>query len=194
MLVVWKENRSKKFSVKSAYQVAQRMRELDRVEHSGMVPERSVWRQLWSLNVPPKESDVCIIVQRACSNILLTRDNLHCQKIDIDPWCEFCCQQSESVAHLLWECPFAKNVWALRRGKIQKFSNYVQDFFMLFHWLIDRLPQQELEQWAVTTWAIWNARNKYYFEHIQIHPKSIPDGAISFLQEYQRLVAAQSHN
>ena len=95
-------------------------------------------------------------------------DNLHWRKINIDPWCEFCCQQSESVAHLLWECPFASYVQALCRGKIQKYSNHVQDFFMLFRWLIDRLSQQELEQWAVTK-AIWNAWNKYFFEHIQTH-------------------------
>ena len=79
----------------------------------------------------------------------------------------------------------------------EKFRNVqimFKTFFMLFRCLIDRLSQQELEQWAVTTWAIWNARNKYYFEHIQTHPKSILDGAIGFLQEYQRLVAAQSHD
>ena len=102
------------------------MRELDRVEHSGMVADTGVWRQLWSLNVPPK---VQMFVCRACSNILPTRDNLHCRKINIDPRCEFCCQQLESAAHLLWECPFARNEWALCRGKIQKCSNHVQDFF-----------------------------------------------------------------
>lgn len=62
---------------------------------------------------------------------------------------------------------------------------------MLFRWLIDKLLQQELERWAVIAWAIWNARNKFYFEHIQTHPKSIFGEAIGFLQEYQRLVAAQ---
>ena len=73
--LVWKENRSQKFSVKSAYQVAQRMRELDQVEHSGMVADRGVWRQLWSLNVPSK---VRMFVWRACSNILPTRDKITC--------------------------------------------------------------------------------------------------------------------
>ena len=65
---------------------------------------------------------------------------------------------------------------------------------MLFRWLMDKLSQRELEIWAVMVWAIWNVRNKYYFEHIQTHPKSILDGALGFLQEYQRLVAAQSSN
>ena len=182
--LVWKENRSQSFSVETAYQVALRMGQQQRVEHSGLMAERKIWRKLWSLNVPPK---VRMFVWRARSNVLLTQDNLYCRKINIDPRCEF-------SAHLLCECPFAQNVWALCRGKLQKCSNDAQDIFMLFRWLIDKLSKQELERWTVTAWAIWNARNKYYFEHIQIQPKTILDGALGFLQEYQHLVAAQSSN
>ena len=167
------------------------MKEQSRVEHTRMVADRGIWRRLWSLNVPSK---IRMFVWRACSNILPTRDNLHFQKTKIDPQCEFCCQQLESIAHLLWECPFSRNVWALCRGKIQKCSNNAQDIFMLFRWLIDKLSQLELERWAVIAWAIWNTWNKFYFELIQTHPKSIFDGAIGFLQEYQRLVAAQTNN
>ena len=78
--------------------------------------------------------------------------------------------------------------------KASKCSNDAQDIFMLFRWLMDKLSKQELERWTVTAWAIWNARNKYNFEHIQIQPKTILDGALGFLQEYQHLVSAQSSN
>ena len=37
--------------------------------------------------------------------------------------CEICCQKSESVGHILWECPLARNVWAICQGKIQKCPN-----------------------------------------------------------------------
>uniref|UniRef100_A0A7N2MVA8 Uncharacterized protein n=1 Tax=Quercus lobata TaxID=97700 RepID=A0A7N2MVA8_QUELO len=34
--------------------------------------------------------------------------------------------------------------------------------------------------------AIWsNSRNKFYFEKFQAHPRSILDGALGFLDEYQ---------
>ena len=68
--LVWKENRSQSFFVKTAYQVALRMGQQQRVEHSGLMAERKIWRKLWSLNVPPK---VRIFVWRACSNVLPTR-------------------------------------------------------------------------------------------------------------------------
>ena len=61
------------------------------------------------------------------------------KKVRVDPRCELCSQHHESTGHLLWECPFARNVWALCSGKIQKCSNEAQDFFLLFHMMVRRL-------------------------------------------------------
>ena len=49
----------------------------------------------------------------------------------------------------------------------------------------------ELEKWATRTWAIQNTQNKFYFDHAQIRPKLILEGAVALLEEYQRLNAAQ---
>ena len=58
----------------------------------------------------------------------------------VDPWCEICCQKPESVGHLLWECPLARNIRALCQGKIHKCPNDVMEFFALFRMLVDWLP------------------------------------------------------
>ena len=55
---------------------------------------------------------------------------------------------------------------------------------------MNKLDQLELERWAATAWAIWNGKNRFYFEHVQVHPQIIFDGAIAFLDEYQRLMSA----
>ena len=97
--------------------------------------------------------------------------------------------ETESAGHLLWECPLARNVWALCQGKIQKCSNDAQDFFALFRMQVDQLTKM-LDKWATISWAIWNARNKFCFKKIQQHPKAILAGAIGYLDEHQKLVAA----
>ena len=190
-VLVWNENKSHSFSVKSAYQVAIRLQELNQVEHSTAGKDRTHWRKIWKLNVPPK---VCNFIWRACSNILPTRESLHRRRVNVDGRCELCCQQPESAGHLLWECPFARNVWALCPGKIQKCPNEANDFFLLFKTLVQRLSTAELEKWAVVSWGIWNARNKVYIERVQPHPKAILVGAVGFLQEYQNLTNAQRNN
>ena len=123
----------------------------------------------------------------ACANVLPTKENLNRRRIQVDLWCEIYCQQPESVGHLLWECPLAQNVWALCRGGLQKCQNNLCDFILLFRTLLDGLSKTDLERWAVTSWAIWNARNKFYFEKTQSHPKDILNGALGYLQEYQKL-------
>ena len=96
--------------------------------------------------MPPKVRN---FIWRACANILPTRESLHQRRVNVDAWCELCCQQPESAGHLLWECPFARNVWALCLGKIQKCPNEAIDFFLLFKTLVQRLSMEELEIWAV---------------------------------------------
>ena len=76
--LVWKENRNKTFTVKSAYQVALRMKEQALVEHSTAALDRPIWNKIWALNVLP---NVRTFLWRACSNILPTRGNLQRRKL-----------------------------------------------------------------------------------------------------------------
>ena len=128
---------------------------------------------------------------RACSNILPTRDNLHGRKLQVEPRCAIYHQPRETVCHTLWECPLARNVWALVKGKIQKSVDHASDFLELTRSMLERLPKEEMERWSVIAWAIWNARNRFCFENLQTQPEIILRGAISFLHEYQELVTQQ---
>lgn len=99
----WTENTNNVFNVKSAYRVVLRMKERSRIEHSTTGQDRHHWKKIWTLNVPPKVRN---FLWHACFNIILpTRENLSRRKVSVKPHCEFCCQSSESVGLLLWECP-----------------------------------------------------------------------------------------
>ena len=80
-VLVWKENKSQTFSVKSAYGVAQRVLNLLDGDHSMASADGRLWKSVWSLNTPPK---VWNFLWRACSNILPTRDNLCKKKVQLD--------------------------------------------------------------------------------------------------------------
>ena len=43
----------------------------------------------------------------------------------------------------------------------------------------------------MVSWAIWNARNTFFIERRQSQAKEILDGAVGFLDEYQKLMTAQ---
>lgn len=72
-VLVWKESKDRKFSVKTAYQVAIWLKSWGMVEHSMAQVYGNTWSKIWKLKVPPK---VRTFLWRACSNCLPTRDNL----------------------------------------------------------------------------------------------------------------------
>lgn len=104
--------------------------------------------------------------------------------------CSLYGQYDETTGHILWECPFARNTWALVRGKIHKSSSEAPCFYLLARQMLDRLPKKEMEVWAMTAWSLWTARNKFHFEQVQTPPTLIFRRASSLLDEYQRLMAA----
>ena len=80
----------------------------------------------------------------------------------------------------------ARNVWAMVEGKLQKRSSYAEDFYGLVKELAPVLTKNEMEVWAVVSWAIWNARNRYIFDRKQAHPSDTLRGPMTLLQDYQR--------
>ena len=105
----------------------------------------------------------------------------------MDPSCTICRQHDETVAHVLWECSLARNVWAMVRGKLQKFNSEAQNFYTLAQQMEEKLLKKELEVWVIVSWAIWNARNRFHFEEKQSMRNDILHGAMTLLQEYQEL-------
>ena len=144
---------------------------------------RRFWNRIWKTNVLPK---VWNFVWRACTDILPTRANLYRRKVPIDPLCSICGQTDETVGHALWECPMARNVWAMAQRRLQKCGIVAQNFYRLVRQLEGKLTGKEMETWATVTWAIWNARNRFCFEEKQSQPKDILQGASTLLQDYQR--------
>ena len=79
------------------------------------------------------------------------------------------------------------------KDKVEKCSNEVHDFFHLFLYLGDNLTKRELEQWTALSWALWNVRNKVYFEKVQAQPKTIVERALLLLETYQQVVVSQTN-
>ena len=71
--LTWKENKPWEFTMKTTYQVAHRLSHTPSEEHSSAAQDQSLWKRLWSLNVPPK---VRTFMSRACCNVLPTKSKI----------------------------------------------------------------------------------------------------------------------
>ena len=119
---------------------------------------------------------------------LIYSQYLQCRRrVLVDPTYTIYKQHDETVVHVLCECPFARNVWAMVRGRLQKCNSEASNFYTLARQMEEKLPKKELEIWTIVSWAIWNARNRFHFEEKQSMPNDILHGAMTLLQEYQEL-------
>jgi hypothetical protein len=159
--LVWNGTKNGLFSVKSAYHLAQAINVPGEGECSSSVRVAQQWKNVWSIKGPPV---VKTFLWQACSEILPTRANLFRKHVISSPLCPICELESETVAHVLWACPAAKDVWIESFKSLHKCSFTHATFADLVELLSHRLDTGQLQLFAVTARLIWMRRNKWVFE------------------------------
>ena len=107
--LIWSETRNGLFTVRSAYKLAVTWSSPpNRCTSSAANNLRRFWRRIWSIPVPHK---IRHFMWRACCNALPMKDNLLRRKITQEELCKDCKGASETVGHVLWGCPKAKEAW-----------------------------------------------------------------------------------
>jgi hypothetical protein len=82
-------------------------------------------KDIWKIRVPRA---VALFLWKACTNILPTKENLNKRGIASDPLCPVCGLVPETMGHVLWSCPAAKDVWLENMMRIQKSTCDEDDF------------------------------------------------------------------
>ncbi|GMY05014.1 putative ribonuclease h protein, partial [Fagus crenata] len=185
----WKPHSTGVFTVKTADNLAVSPEfRGDAGDSSSRTQHQRVWKVLWKLKTPNK---IKIHLWRACMDALPTHFSLSCRRVVSDPLCPICFGDDETTSHVLWSCPYAGSVWALAPGKFQKMPSSGPDFFSLASRIFQELPRELMEIWAVTTWAIWYARNKFVHEQYLPLPQDTLDMVVRLLNDFHRVTAVQ---
>ena len=156
--LIWVENRSGKFTVKSAYALAlEEKTHCTKVDCSDELARRKIWKTIWHLKIPQKIKHFAWKVGR---DILAIKSNLAKRRITPNgAW--LCGRNEETVYHLLWCCDHAKEVW--------KNSKFALLFEILMQWnfldVVANLQKYEhfqlgqMEQFITVCQGIWKNRN-----------------------------------
>jgi hypothetical protein len=188
---LWSETKTGVFSVKYAYEMLERERSRSITgECSYSAQLRWLWRKTWKLAIPGK---IKHFLWRAYHKTLPTNHQLHRRKIGSSSLCSICDQKEETTYHAIWQCPLARNTWALIHGRLQKLSNQDGEFSRFLQWIFKALPKEEVEDWAFTAWSIWNARNRFVHEDYQIPPQTIRANALAIRSEFNQARLSFQH-
>jgi exonuclease III len=180
----WSSSKTGLFTVQTAYALLEREnRGSLNGECSNVQGLRWLWRKTWKLAIPGK---IKHFLWRAYHESLPTCFNLHRRKIHKSPLCAICQQEEETTIHALWQCPLARNSWALVRGHVQKIPNQVGEFSGFMQWIFKNFNSNAIAEWAAVAWSIWNARNKVIFEDHQLPPAVILSNGLAIVDEFKK--------
>ena len=148
---------------------------------------------LWTLPCPKK---IQFFLWKAMRNRLPTRTFLAHGRQHVDSHCPRC-NSPEMTLHILWDCPWAREVWSQSPG-ILPFSFYhmpLQDW-LRYNATLDRtiLPHQLLWQtyFPFTCWKLWLARNERIFKNHSRSQHSLLYSSVQAATEYHFLAGTTS--
>ncbi|KAG2315720.1 hypothetical protein Bca52824_018842 [Brassica carinata] len=164
---VWKYNKHGGYSAKSGYWLKNRLTRSDEIREAEALPSLNVLKtEAWKLKAPPK---IKTFFWRALSNAISAGELLVKRGIKMDPCCQACGFQGESINHILFTCPVARQVWALAnvpspRNGFDEVSHY-SNFHFLFSLTCNKMCSHQVVNampWLV--WFLWKNRNSLLFD------------------------------
>uniref|UniRef100_A0A2N9I5I3 Reverse transcriptase domain-containing protein n=1 Tax=Fagus sylvatica TaxID=28930 RepID=A0A2N9I5I3_FAGSY len=184
-LPIWLRLKTGSFTVQSAYVLLESEK---RGSFSGECSNVQglcwFWKKTWKLAIPRK---IKHFLWRAYHEFLPTFFNLYWCKINSNPYSVICKQDEDTTIHALWQCPLARNTWALVQGRVQKIPNQAEEFSGFMQWIFRNFTSDALAEWAAVVWSIWNARNKMVYEDCQLPPALILSNGLSIVRDFKHL-------
>ena len=156
-MLIWSKENTGTYSVKSGYKLLCEWQneELNQPRISDI--ERNFWSSIWKIKVPGK---IKHFIWKACSNSLLTKENLLKWKIVQDSVCQRCSNGSEDVIHSLWSCDGLREVWNGEFGWVYGSGVRWASFAEILKFV--QTKPHSIAIFAATTWSVWYHRNKLW--------------------------------
>ena len=160
--LIWVGNKRGEFTVKSVYHIAFNLLESKKGgECSSGDPYKSLWKRLWSLNLPAK---VKVFAWRACINGLPTMDAICIRGISNERGCPIYKKAPECINYALLNCDFSTLVWNHWTENPLGMHEVRWSFIDSALFILSHHSQQVLELFFGIAWAIWYNRNKVIHE------------------------------
>ncbi|KAG7556816.1 Zinc knuckle CX2CX4HX4C [Arabidopsis suecica] len=162
----WSKTRHGLYTVKSGYELSSRKVHHNLFKEAETEPSLSpLFMQVWKIQTAPK---IKVFIWKALKGALAVEERLKTRGIFAKDGCLMCDEDTETVNHILFQCPLARQVWALSNipFPVHGFGNSI--FTNINHLVqisqVKTFPQdiRFVNPWIL--WILWKNRNKTMFE------------------------------
>jgi hypothetical protein len=183
-LIAWQPEGSGHFTVRSAYKLAfNESSDQCAFAATSSVPDgaNSCWKRIWHADVPPKVKNFAF---KAASNGLALEKNKKDRGFEVTGRCLICDKEQEDMAHALFKCFHANNLWKVMRSTwLLPTADVMQaPSSNWFASILEAIPVSMIDAFLLVAWRIWFAHNEV------THDKDLPsiEGSKIFLLSYIR--------
>jgi hypothetical protein len=172
--VSWPINKTRIFTVKSAYimakseEVYRNSSNQGKGEASNHDQIAKDWKKLWSITAPPK---MLTVLWRFAHDCLPTGHQLRNGNIPTSECCPHCGRE-ENLFHTFIGCQYMTEIWR----EIKKKSGFkLNQAWLGFPWdwlfeFLSRCTKREATMLTIVLWHIWEARNAMRNGEADVHP------------------------
>lgn len=168
---VWLHNRNDSYSVKSGYWFINNYIRRMEVQEAEARPSLNILKtDVWKIQTAPKIKN---FFWRALSDALPAGELLVRRGIKMDPVCQTCGFQGESINHIVFGCSIARQVWALSNvphpeNGYDPVSHYTNFHILLKMLRNSNIPEEVRISIPWIAWYLWKFRNGILFEGKQV--------------------------
>ncbi|PNX71244.1 ribonuclease H, partial [Trifolium pratense] len=151
--LLWIDSTNGNYNVKSGYKL---MMKIAGKVHDA--PQQAAWRDLWSIQAPPKAKHLLWRVSKGC---LPTRLRLQERQVSCPLLCPVCNQENEDDWHVFFGCEISKQAWQAA-GILQNLEARLQhnnNANQLIHTICSTEDKETAGMFAMLAWVLWNNRN-----------------------------------
>lgn len=163
----WKFNKNGQITVKSAYWLASTLKTEMKLPEALMNPSLNVLKEkVKKVQTSPK---IRVFLWKSISEALPTAELITARGMKVDRRCQTCGVEFETINHMLFECSFARQVWALSeipnpRGGFDEDSVFANMNTLLTLSSRIQVRAEVKRRWSWIMWLLWKRRNEVIFE------------------------------
>ncbi|CAN1810414.1 Putative ribonuclease H protein At1g65750 [Linum perenne] len=174
---IWGCERSGQFTIKSAYNLICQTEE---------IPDSAIWKAIWKWDGP---SRIRHFLWLAAKDRLLTNASRKRRGMCQDGSCGTCNIGEEDAAHVLRDCPFAKEVWKGTSTELLREHNWQLPFS---EWMEFYLKADSGLQFGIVCWFLWRSRNERIFAGGRDRPPAVAAKASSWLNTVREAMCREA--
>lgn len=146
-----------------------------------------LYQAIWQVQTIPKIQN---FLWRALSNCLAVGSNMSRKRLTRFPECPRCGFREETVNHVLFQCPFARLVWALSPLAPLFYHVPTDSLYSNFAscLLMDSPEGREVHSqhaiWPWLIWRLWKARNEICFDKFREDAQQVMSKAYQDFKEW----------